>query len=198
MRLMRLRGLTAVLLFVGLACPVSAADPAPVLPEDWLPALSPSINSALAQLKKADTQTEMNARSRDVADMTDAQLFIAYVRLYDRLSASERTKLQAQQTRWLKQRAKAAREGVESKGGSLAPLEANNAEVTFTEKRLVELRTRLKALGDDSTAGAARATAVDDEATPKKKTKKSTADDEPTATPAKKKKKKKPARSADE
>ncbi len=146
MRLMPFRGLTAALLFVGLASPLFAAEPAaPILPEDWLPALTPSISSALAQLKKADTQTEMNARSREVADMTDAQLFIAYVRLYERLSVAERKKLHDEQTRWLKQRAKAAREGVESKGGSLAPLEANNAEVTFTEKRLAELRTRLKA-----------------------------------------------------
>lgn len=197
MPLMRLRGFTAVTLLVSLAAPVfAAAATAPIVPEDWLPALAPSISSALAQLKEAATQSEMNARSREVADMTDAQLFIAYVRLYERLSASERTKLQAEQTRWLKQRAKAAREGVESRGGSLAPLEANNAEVTFTEKRLVELRARLKALGDD-TSRAARATAVDEEAAPKKKTKKSVADDDSTATP-KKKKKKKPAVSDDE
>ena len=41
---------------------------------------------------------------------------------------------------------KAAENGVESEGGSLAPSEANNAEVTFTEKRLAELRARLKDL----------------------------------------------------
>ena len=164
----------------------------PILPEDWLPALTPSINSALAQLKKAETQSEMNARSREVAEMTDAQLFIAYVRLYARLGAKERKKLQEEQTRWLKQRAKAAREGVESKGGSLAPLEANNAEVTFTEKRLAELRGRLKSVGSDDTT-AARATAVEEEESPKSK-KKSSAGDEAAAKPPKKKKKK----SADE
>ncbi len=100
----------------------------------------------LAQLKDAETQAEMNSLSRQVADMTDAQLFIAYVRLYERLGVSERKKLQEEQSRWLKQRTKAAREGVESKGGSLAALEANNAEVTLTEKRLAELRSRLKAV----------------------------------------------------
>jgi uncharacterized protein YecT (DUF1311 family) len=89
---------------------------------------------------------EMNQVSREVADMTDAQLFIAYVRLYERLSAKEQQKLHDEQTRWLKQRSKAARDAVESKGGSLAALEANNAEVTFSEKRLVELRARLKTL----------------------------------------------------
>ncbi|MFN2475691.1 MAG: lysozyme inhibitor LprI family protein [Chthoniobacterales bacterium] len=171
---MRLRGLTVVTLLVSLASPLCAAEPsAPILPEDWLPALTPSINSALGQLKKAETQSEMNARSREVADMTDAQLFIAYVRLYERLGASERKKLQAEQTRWLKQRAKAAREAVESKGGSLAPLEANNAEVTFTEKRLAELRVRLKAAPES----AASDTGDEEPAPPKKKKKKSADED---------------------
>ncbi len=122
-----------------------AQTKARMIPEDWLPALAPSISSALDQLKEASSQSEMNSLSRQIADMTDAQLFIAYVRLYEQLSAKEREALQIEQGKWLKARAKAAREGVESKGGSLAPLEANNAEVTFTEKRLQELRTRLKA-----------------------------------------------------
>ena len=88
----------------------------------------------------------MNRLSREVADMTDAQLFIAYVRLYEKLGPKERAALLAEQTKWLKARVKAAEDGVESEGGSLAPLEANNAEVTFTEKRLAELRARLKDL----------------------------------------------------
>ncbi len=116
-----------------------------IIPEDWLPALSPSIKSALNQLREANSQAEMNSLSRQVAEMTDAQLFIAYARLYERLSAKERATLVTEQTKWLKARAKAAHAGIESTGGSLAPLEANNAEVTFTEKRLVELRARLKA-----------------------------------------------------
>ena len=47
---------------------------------------------------------EMNRLSRQVADMTDAQLFIAYVRLYERLAPKERAKLVAEQTAWLKRR----------------------------------------------------------------------------------------------
>jgi len=157
-----------------------------MIPEDWLPALSPSLTSALSQLKEAETQGEMNSLSRQIADRTDAQLFIAYVRLYERLGPSERKTLHDEQARWLTQRTKTAREGVESKGGSLAPLEANNAEVTFTEKRLSELRARLKALGGKN-ATAAKVTSVDEETAPKKK-KKSSADDEPSPTPKKKKK----------
>jgi uncharacterized protein YecT (DUF1311 family) len=87
----------------------------------------------------------MNSLSRQVAEMTDAQLFIVYTRLYELLSTKERATLVAEQSKWLKARAKAAHAGIESTGGSLAALEANNAEVTFSEKRLVELRERLKA-----------------------------------------------------
>ena len=126
--------------------PLAAQTKTKIIPADWLPALAPSIQAALEQLKKAESQSEMNALSREVAEMTDAQLYIAYVRLYERLSTKERAALVAEQTKWLKARVKAAKEGVESEGGSLAPLEANNAEVTFTEKRLRELRTRLKTM----------------------------------------------------
>lgn len=121
-----------------------------IIPADWIPALAPSIKSALGDLKEANSQMEMNLRSRQVADMTDAQLFIVYVRLYEGLPQKERDALVAEQAKWLKARAKAAQDGVESEGGSLAPLEANNAELTFTEKRLAELRARLKAVSAKS------------------------------------------------
>jgi len=117
-----------------------------IVPADWLPALAPSIDTALEDLKEANSQSAMNTLSRHIADMTDAQLFIAYVRLYEKLTAKERTKLVEKQSAWLKKRPKVAEAGIESEGGSLAPLEANNAEVTYTEKRLAELRARLKAV----------------------------------------------------
>src|SRR6186713_749417 len=120
--------------------PCAAQTKSKIIPDDWLPALAPSIESALDRLKDANSQMEMNLLSRQIADMTDAQLFVAYVRLYEKLPAKDRAALVAEQEKWLKARSKAAAAGVESEGGSLAPLEANNAEVTFTEKRLKELR----------------------------------------------------------
>ncbi len=134
----------AAIVLLSVAVPLSAQTKPSVIPEGWLPALSPAINSALQQLKEAKTQAEMNALSREVAEMTDAQLFITYVRLFEKLPAKERTALVAEQTKWLKARAKAARAGAGPSSGSLAPLEANNAELTVTEKRLAELRARLK------------------------------------------------------
>ena len=137
-------------LAVALVCLLAATPPLgaqtkqDIVPEDWLPALAPSIKSSLADLSKAESQAAMNTLSREVAEMTDAQLFIAYVRLYQRLSTKERAALFTEQTKWLQKRAKAAKDA-QAKGGSLAPLEANNAEVTLTEKRLDELRARFKA-----------------------------------------------------
>ncbi|MBA2269722.1 MAG: DUF1311 domain-containing protein [Chthoniobacterales bacterium] len=123
-----------------------AAEPTTkIIPTDWLPALAPSISATLEQLKEANTQGAMNTLSKQVAEMTDAQVFIAYVRLYEQLSTKERQALFAEQAKWLKAREKAAKDGVESTGGSLAPLELNSAAVTFSEKRLAELRARLKA-----------------------------------------------------
>ena len=142
---MRLRHLSLAFVYFSATAGLLCAQTKPeIVPDDWLPALAPSIKSSLSDLKEAETQASMNALSREVAEMTDAQLFIAYVRLYERLSTKERAALYAEQAKWLKARAKAARDA-QAKGGSLAPLEANNAELTLTEKRLDELRARLKA-----------------------------------------------------
>ena len=129
--------------------PLRAQSKTIIIPDGWLPALSPAIKTTLLALKDANSQAEMNSLSREVAEMTDAQLFIVYTRLYQHLSTKERSALVAEQTKWLKARPKAAHAGVESTGGSLAPLEANNAEVTYTEKRLKELRARLRTLEKD-------------------------------------------------
>ena len=149
---MRIRLFASVLsgAVLTLVASASAQTKSKIIPADWLPALAPSIRSALGDLKDANSQMEMNLLSRQIADMTDAQLFIAYVRLYERLPQKGRDALLTEQAKWLKAREKAAQAGIESEGGSLAPLEANNAELTFTEKRLAELRARLKALGSKS------------------------------------------------
>jgi uncharacterized protein YecT (DUF1311 family) len=126
--------------------PCAAQTKSKIIPSGWLPSLAPSIRSALDQLKEANSQMEMNLLSRQIADMTDAQLFIAYVRLYEKLPVKDRAALVAEQEKWLRARPNVAAAGVESEGGSLAPLEANNAEVTFTEKRLKELRARFKTI----------------------------------------------------
>src|ERR671916_635990 len=107
---MRIQLLTAtVTLMLASIGPLQAQSKAtPIIPDGWLPALAPSIEAALERLKEANAQMHMNLLSRQIADMTDAQLFIAYVRLYERLSQKERDALVAEQTKWLKTRSKAA------------------------------------------------------------------------------------------
>ena len=155
-RTMRSLLLTGLLLLAITAAPppALAQTKTKIIPPEWVPALAPSIQSALEEMKEANSQTRMNLLSRQIADMTDAQLFIAYVRLYERLSAKEREKLVQEQTAWLKKRPKVAKAGIESEDGSLAPLEANNAELTFTERRLAELRARLKTAEKEKSASA--------------------------------------------
>jgi uncharacterized protein YecT (DUF1311 family) len=138
--------LLALLCGVCLTSGQTAKPAQQVIPAEWYPALHPSLETLLDQLKQANSQSDMNMLSRKVADVRDAQLFIAYVRLYDRLSPKERTALVQEQTAWLKKRTAAAKAAVSSGKGSLAPLEANDAEATFTEQRLTELRERLKKL----------------------------------------------------
>ena len=85
----------------------------------------------------------MNRLSRRIADLKDAQLFTVYVRLAEYLGAADREALRQEQEAWLVARGKYAEDHIESHGGSLAPLEANSAEMEFTEKRISELTKRL-------------------------------------------------------
>lgn len=87
----------------------------------------------------------MNQLSRCLADLKDAQLFAIYVRLFETLGEAHRQSLIEEQKKWLGARRKAAENGVESEGGSLAPFEANSAEMKFTERRIGELTKRLSA-----------------------------------------------------
>jgi uncharacterized protein YecT (DUF1311 family) len=115
----------------------------PMIPAKWQPDLSTAIDSAEADLKDATAQMRMNMLSRQIADMKDAQLFVLYVRLFEKLTPREREKLAAEQTSWLKARTQAAHKAIQSEGGSLAPLESNSAEADFTDGRINELTKRL-------------------------------------------------------
>jgi uncharacterized protein YecT (DUF1311 family) len=139
---MRYIGLTLTCLVLMAPARLWADDPK-IIPAKWQPELSQAIDWSTANLKEAMAQMQMNSLSRQIADMKDAQLFVLYVRLYERLGAKEREQLLAGQTKWLKARIKAARDAVESEGGSLAAFESNNAESEFTDRRIKELNARL-------------------------------------------------------
>jgi uncharacterized protein YecT (DUF1311 family) len=120
-----------------------------ILPRDWRPDLSSAGEWLERDLKETEAQQGMNQLSRCLADLKDAELLTIYVRLYETLTPPEQQSLLQEQTKWLSKRRKAAENGVESKGGSLAPTEANMAEMEFTQKRIAELNKRLAGKQDN-------------------------------------------------
>jgi uncharacterized protein YecT (DUF1311 family) len=114
-----------------------------ILPRDWRPDLSSASEWLERVLKETEAQQGMNQLSRCLADLKDAELLTIYVRLYQTLTPPEQQSLLQEQTKWLSKRRKAAEDGIESGGGSLAPTEANMAEMKFTQMRIAELTKRL-------------------------------------------------------
>ncbi|AEJ00887.1 protein of unknown function DUF1311 [Nitrosomonas sp. Is79A3] len=116
-----------------------------IIPESWTPSLD-QVAQAIEESSKEDRQASqqvLNRTSQNLADIRDAQLFIAYVQLMQSLNTQGKTELFDEQKRWLNQRDEKARASVVSKGGTLASLEYSDAFRQFTEERLAELKARL-------------------------------------------------------
>ena len=138
----------AVLIAIGLfltGCP-HAKKPPVLVPVDWHPSLEQVrefVGKMIGQPESLNQQS-LSTISQNLADIRDAQLYIAYVRLMLVLDETERRALAMEQQSWLLERDKASREAVVSKGGSLAPLEYNDVFIRMTEARLSELEKRLE------------------------------------------------------
>lgn len=131
------------------AAPIAAegadkSERALVLPKGWAPDHDAVVEGLQQQLENANSQAEMNRLSRQIADVRDAQLFVLYVRLFERLGPSDREELVEAQAAWLKKRDKHAEDSIESEGGSLAPMESNLAAAEFTLQRITQLTKRLR------------------------------------------------------
>lgn len=74
-----------------------SAEDSKIIPHKWQPDVAQAIDSSSAELKNATAQMQMNALSRQTADMKDAQLFVVYGRLYERLNSKARAQLLAEQ-----------------------------------------------------------------------------------------------------
>ena len=136
--------LFSVLAIGAAASVLFAADvPKELIPHPWQPSLSATASRLQRELSEATTQQSINRLSREMADLQDAELFVTYVRLYERLPAKEREELRREQTKWLTARSRHVQESIQSEGGSLAAFEANDAEAKFTDKRIQELQKRL-------------------------------------------------------
>jgi len=138
-------------LLIGLvALPASARNSPsgyfPIIPESWVPSLD-QVAQAIEESSQEDRQASqqiLNRISQNLADIRDAQLFIAYIQLMNVLDERGQTDLFEEQKRWLNQRDEKARAAIVSKGGTLASLEYSNAFHQFTEERLAELKARLQ------------------------------------------------------
>lgn len=123
----------------------TAKEPSAIVPKGWNPTLEQAQifieDESAARTSK--NQRFLTQTSRSMADLRDAQLFVAYVRLMQALDAEERQALFNEQECWLSAREKSARAAVDSKGGSLEPLEFSEAFRKITEERLAVLEKRL-------------------------------------------------------
>jgi len=114
------------------------------IPENWHPSLEQvreQIDSLANQTAPA-SQQQLSQSSQNMADVADAQLFISYIQLMQRLDQQQRSDLFKEQQAWLETRIQQASAAIISKGGSLAPLEYNDAFIEITEARLKDLQQR--------------------------------------------------------
>jgi uncharacterized protein YecT (DUF1311 family) len=116
-----------------------------IVQEDWSPYLDSAIELLYETLQDEHvTQGKMNYVSANVATINDAQLFVAYTKLFQTLSPAGQIDLYREQEQWRTARRAYAESQVESHGGSLARLERNEAFSEFTKKRIEELAVRIK------------------------------------------------------
>jgi uncharacterized protein YecT (DUF1311 family) len=136
----------AICLALAMASPLLWAED-PISPKGW----EPSTNAATQYLKDVvqdqTGQQVINRLTGYTADLLDAQLFVAYIKLYERLDEKGKATLKEEQTQWLKKREKVSTDAAQvDQGGSLSPMEGSVAFADFTTKRLHALEARLKKL----------------------------------------------------
>lgn len=125
-----------------LAC--SQSQPDLWIPENWNPSLEQVREQVdnLANQTVPANQQQLSQSSQNTADVADAQLFIIYIQLMQRLGQQQRSDLFKEQQAWLETRIQQASAAIISKEGSLAPLEYNDAFIEITEARLKDLQQR--------------------------------------------------------
>ena len=135
-----------VILTVWLLIPktgIAGNDP---LPKGWQPAMDFVYEWLEDNLKDAPQQ-DMNSITARQAEVRDMELQLIYLKLWICLPEKDQSKLKGKQTKWLAMRRKTVATAADlDRSGSIAPMEANLAELKFTEKRIAELKKRLNAI----------------------------------------------------
>jgi len=130
----------------GILAPRLVAEE-PIVPRGWNPSLIDEIDYLKSELESEQAQQGINRLTGHISSLLDAELFMTYLRLADRLAPNARPALKQEQADWLKQREKVTRiAGKRAEGGSARPMEENDAFADFTERRIQVLNNRLKKL----------------------------------------------------
>ncbi|MEI6032827.1 MAG: lysozyme inhibitor LprI family protein [Verrucomicrobiae bacterium] len=113
----------------------------PVAPKEWInpESLADVQNPLQAQL---DTGKSMLSTVWSMARVKDAELFITYVILWEKLPANERETLFKEQEQWLRQRKKVVAESDDGESGEVGRLQAASEYQSMTEARLVAIKKR--------------------------------------------------------
>ena len=102
-----------------------------------------------AELDLAVSQTEMNAKSRELYDAWDAALNLLWALLKENRSTEEMEPLLAEQREWIRQKEKNVEEaGAAYEGGTMQPLVRNQKGAELTKARVYELEALLEASSD--------------------------------------------------
>jgi uncharacterized protein YecT (DUF1311 family) len=118
-----------------------------ILPKGWDPSTTDAVDYLQQELQNETAQQGINRLTGHIASVLDAQLLVAYVKLYDRLDEKGQASLKEEQAQWLAKRQKTARAAAKSEeGGSASAMEGNTAYSDFTTKRIQALEARSKKL----------------------------------------------------
>jgi uncharacterized protein YecT (DUF1311 family) len=114
----------------------------PVAPKDWInPESLAQVQDPLqAQL---DTGKSMVSTAWSMARVRDAELFVSYITLWEKLPVKEREILYGEQEKWLKLRKKTVLEADDGKSGQVGRLAAASEHQRMTEARMEEIKKRL-------------------------------------------------------
>jgi len=138
---MKTRYLAALLLALWLS--TGFAEPSPIVPKGWLkPEQLERVEETLQ--KQLDTGIGMTGTAWDMATVKDAELFVIYVAVCEKLSEAERATLRNEQEAWMKRREKAAAKADDGKRGTMGRQFSAGEYMAWTDKRIVDLKKRLE------------------------------------------------------
>ncbi|CAN5743727.1 hypothetical protein BH11VER1_BH11VER1_40660 [soil metagenome] len=113
-----------------------------VVPKEWINAESLSEVQMPLQAQ-LDTGKSMVSTAWSMARVKDAELFVIYITVWEKLPAKEREVLFNEQEKWLSLRKKTVKDADDGKSGQVGRLEAASEHQRMSEARIEVLKGRL-------------------------------------------------------